>query len=341
MTDVNRQILLRARPRGLPASTDFEYREVPVPEPGPGEFVVRNDYLSLDPAIRGWMSDAPSYMPPIGLGEVMRGTTVGEVVASRNDAFSPGDRVVGLHGWEDYSVGRGGGFDSKLPPELDVPPTWFLSVLGAVGMTAYFGLLETGRPRAGETVLVSAAAGAVGSLVGQIARLEGCRTVGIAGGPDKCRMLREEFGFDAALDYKAGGDLQAAIADAAPDGVDVYFENVGGAILDAALMNLNVRARIVVCGLISIYNAEKPVPGPYNLWQLLVKRARMEGFLIADWVGRFPEGIGQMADWLQSGHIHHREHIEPGLVDAPRTFLKLFDGSNHGKLIVDLSADRG
>lgn len=341
MAETSRQILLKARPRGLPAAGDFELREGPVPEPGEGEFVIRNRYLSLDPAIRGWMDDTPSYMPPIGLGEVMRGTTVGEVVASRHPDYQPGDQVVGLHGWEDYSLGHGAGFDAKIPAELGLPPTWFLSVLGAPGMTAYFGFLDVGRPQAGETVLVSAAAGAVGSLVGQIAKIKGCTTIGIAGGPEKCSMLKDEFGYDHAIDYKAGGDLASAIRAAAPEGVDIVFENVGGEMLDAALMNLKLRARVLICGLIAGYNAESPTPGPRNLWQLLVKRARMEGLLVADYVDRFPEGITQMGEWLQQGRIRHREHVEPGLVAAPQTFLKLFDGSNMGKLIVDLAADRG
>jgi len=333
----NRQLLLKQRPHGRPGPECYEWRESRTAAPADGELLVRNLYLSLDPAIRGWMDDAPSYMPPIPVGSVMRGTTIARVIESRCDGFLPGDIVQGLNGWEDYSITPGAGFTAKVPLELKRPLTNFLSVLGPTGLTAYFGLIDVGRPQRGETVLVSGAAGAVGSIVGQIAAILGCHAVGIAGGAQKCSWLTEQLGFDAAIDYKREAGLGAAIQAACPDGVDVYFDNVGGPLLESVLANINERARLLMCGAISGYNAVEPPPGPRNLWQLIVKSARLEGFLIKSYLGRWAEGRAQMAAWLDAGLIKHREHVDRGLENAPQSFLRLFDGNHDGKLIVDIA----
>jgi len=333
----NRRFKLVRRPVGEPVPEDFELVAEPLPELSEGEFLVRNHYASLDPAIRGWLDDKPSYMPPVALGDPVRATTVGRVAQSRNPDFAEGQWVLGLNAIEEYSVARAGGFTG--PIEVDgIPPTHFLSLLGAVGMTAYFGLLEVGQPKAGETVLVTGAAGAVGSLVGQIAKIKGCRAVGIAGGPEKCRRLIEHYGFDAAIDYR-GKDvraLSAEIGEAAPAGVDVIFENVGGDVLDAGLININHHARIALCGLISEYNrAEGPV-GARNIWQLIVKRATMRGLLVSDYLDRFAEGGKVMAGWLKEGRIRVDEHIDEGIENALPAFLRLFKGTNEGKMILKL-----
>lgn len=333
--EINRRMLLQRRPIGLATAQDVPLVQQGLPEPAEGQVVLRNRFLSIDPAIRDWMSERTSYLPPIALGDVVRSTTLGEVMASRHPSFHPGDLALGLNGWEDYSLADGAALFRIEPQEGDAEQH-YLSIFGAVGLTAYFGLLEVGLPKRGETVLVSAAAGAVGSLVGQIARIKGCRAVGIAGGAEKCRWLVEELGFDAAIDYKHCDNLVEAIREACPQGVDIYFDNVGGEILDAALLTINDRARIVFCGAIASYNSETPVPGPYNMWQLLARSARLEGFLIRDYVSRFPEGIAQMRQWLQSGQLHFREQIVDGLENSLDTFNRLFDGSHSGKLLVRL-----
>ena len=335
MSDINTQILLAARPEGLPKASDFRTRECPVRPPEEGDVVVRLIYLSLDPAMRGWMSDRKSYVAPIGIGEVMRGLGAGEVVESRHPEISPGDRVAGLLGWQRFATVKGETLE-KL--QAAVPLTLAMGPLGMTGLTAYFGLLDIGRPREGETVLVSAGAGAVGSLVGQIARIKGCRAVGIAGTDPKCRWLEDELGFESAFNYKEG-ELQDAIERTCPEGVDVYFDNVGGEILDTALRCINHGARIVICGAISQYNATEPVPGPSNYLSLLVNRARMEGFLIFDYRDRFPAAQVELGRWIQEGKIHARSDIVDGLENAPRALLRLFDGSNTGKLLVRVSAE--
>lgn len=334
----NRQFILVRRPEGLPAPDDFALIASDIPAPAPGQFVVRNHFASLDPAQRGWMSDAPSYMPPIPLGEPVRATTVGVVHSSANADFTPGDWVMGLNALEDYSLCAGGGFTNRIDVAGVTSPTAFLSVMGAVGLTAYFGLLEAGKPVAGETVLVSGAAGAVGSLVGQIARIKGCRVIGIAGGTEKCRRLVEEYDFDVAIDYRGKDESQLAaeIAAAAPDGVDVLFENVGGVVLDAALANLAFRARVVLCGLISEYNAAEPV-GARNLWNVLVKRATLQGFLIADYLDRFGEGGAAMAEWMAQGRLRVDEDVQDGLENAYPAFMRLFSGANTGKLVLKIA----
>ncbi len=330
MTQKNLQILLKSRPEGLPSEENFEIVENKTPALEDGQILVQNLYVSLDPAMRGWMKEGKSYVPPVKLGAVMRAFTVGEVVESRHDDFAAGDRVAGTLGWQRFAVTKPAEVH-RVPRE--VPPELALGPLGPTGMTAYFGLLDIGRPRKGETVLVSAAAGATGSVVGQLARLHGCRAVGIAGGAEKCRWIQSDLGFDAAVDYKSSGDLDADLRQACPDGVDVYFDNVGGDILDAALKIINRGARVVLCGAISQYNQEK-VQGPSNYLSLLVQRARLEGFIVLDYVERFPEAQAALGRWLAEGKIAWRPDIVEGLENAPKALLKLFDGSNKGKLMV-------
>ena len=331
----NRSWILQTRPEGLVTLADIELREEPLRPLQSGEVLIRNHYLSIDPAIRDWMSSRPSYLPSIPLGEVVRSTSLGEVIESRHPAFKAGELAVGINGWQDYSIASG----DQLMPVQPMPgeaEQYFLSIYGAVGLTAYFGLLEKGRPQPGETVLVSAAAGAVGSVVGQIAKLKGCRAVGIAGTEDKCRWIVDELGFDAAINYRTCANLEDAIREACPNGVDVYFDNVGGEVLDATLMNLNKNARIVFCGAISGYNSQQPVPGPYNFWQILARTVTLEGFLVSDYFDRFPEAIAQVRQWLAEGKITFREQIVDGLEHCLETFNLLFEGANNGKLIVRL-----
>lgn len=334
---MNRRFLLVRRPNGLPTADDFRLVEEAMPEPGEGEFVVRTVYASLDPAMRGWLDDAPSYMPPIPLGDAVRASTVGRVAASRNPDFPEGAWVSGLGAIEEYTVGRAGGFMRRIDVDAVPSPSNYLSVLGAVGMTAYFGVLDVLAPRAGQTLLVSGAAGAVGSLVGQIGRILGCRTIGIAGGAAKVERLTRDYGYDVGIDYR-GKDrtaLEAAIRAAAPDGIDLVFENVGGDILDAALSNLAGGARIALCGLISEYNAPEKV-GARNVWQLIVHRATMRGFLVSDYLPRFEEGGRQMAQWMGEGRLRFDEHIDRGIDNALPAFLRLFEGTNEGKMILQV-----
>ena len=336
---LNRRFLLARRPHGTPVPADFSLVEAPLPEAAGGSFVVRNRYISLDPAQRGWMDAAPSYMPPIPLGDPVRATTVGQVHSSSHPDFKIGDWVLGLNAIEDYSLVAPGGFTQKIDISRSPSPSYFLSGMGAVGLTGYFGLIEVGKPRPGETVLVSGAAGAVGSVVGQIAKIENCRAIGIAGGPEKCRRLVADYRFDAAIDYRGKGvdELAAEIAAAAPGGVDIVFENVGGDVLDAALMNLAPRARIILCGLISEYNSAAGKIGARNLWQLIVKRATMHGFLIMDYVPRFAEGGAQIASWIREGRLHIDEDVVDGIENTYDAFMKLFTGANHGKLILKIA----
>ena len=296
----NRQIRLIARPSGLPKRSDFELACVPVPEPGDGEVLVRVQYVSLDPAMRGWMNEGRSYIAPVGLGEVMRAGGVGRVIASRDPALAVGDHVVGLTGAQDYAVAKAREM-TRVDPRL-APLPRYLGALGMPGMTAYFGLLDVCRPKAGETVVVSGAAGAVGAVAGQIARIEGCRVVGIAGGEAKCRYLTSELGFDAAIDYK-GEDVREALGRHAPKGVDVYFDNVGGEILDVVLSRLSRGARVGICGAISQYNSLEGIQGPRNYLSLLVNRARMEGFLVFDYAARYAEGVQAIARWMAEGRV--------------------------------------
>lgn len=331
----NRQFYLHQRPEGTPDRDDIRLREVAMPQPGDNDVLVRNQYFSLDPAIRGWMDDQPSYLPPIELGAPVRSTTVGEVVSSRHPDFQPGDPVVGLLGWEEYSVAAGAGL-AKLPTDDRFPRHYYANILGAVGLTPYFGVLDAGQAKAGDTLLMSAAAGAVGSVGGQIAKLQGCRVVGLAGSDEKCNWITSELGFDAAINYKTCGPLVEAIHAACPEGIDIFFDNVGGEILDAALLNLNSGARIVFCGAISSYNSAEPVPGPYNWWQILARSVTVQGYLVSNYMDRFPEGIAQLGEWVAQDKIKFKEEIVDGFDNTFDTFLRLFDGSNTGKLIIRL-----
>jgi NADPH-dependent curcumin reductase CurA len=335
VTAINAQWRLAARPVGLPKPTDWEYVEEPATEPDDGQFQVELEYVSLDPAMRGWMNEARSYVPPVGIGEVMRAGAIGRVTESRHPAYQTGDLVTGMFGVQRYAVSDGG---AVRPVDTSLAPApVHLGVLGMTGLTAYFGLLDLGRPEPGQTVVVSGAAGAVGSVVGQIARVKGCRTVGIAGGPEKCAWLVEELGFDAAIDYK-GGELRAELRRHTPDGIDVYFDNVGGETLDEVLRRIARGARVVICGAISQYNAEQPPRGPANYMQLLVQRASMKGFLVFDFADRYPEAIAQLAEWLRAGELQSREDVvRGGLEQFPDVFLRLFRGENTGKLILQLT----
>jgi NADPH-dependent curcumin reductase len=333
---LNAQWRLAARPVGLPKASDWEYVEEPAAEPDDGQFGVEVEYVSLDPAMRGWMNEARSYVPPVGIGEVMRAGAIGRVTGSRHPDFHDGELVSGMFGVQRYAVS-----DGRAVRRVDTslaPAPVHLGALGMTGLTAYFGLLELGRPEPGQTVVVSGAAGAVGSVVGQIARIKGCRTVGIAGGPEKCAWLVEELGFDAAIDYKRG-ELRAELRRHAPDGIDVYFDNVGGETLDEVLRRIARGARVVICGAISQYNAEQPPRGPANYMQLLVQRATMQGFLVFDFADRYPEAIAQLAEWLRAGELQSREDVVRGRLEQfPEVFLRLFRGENTGKLILQLTS---
>ncbi len=329
----NRQFKLAQRPVGIPTRDNWSFETTPCPEPGDGEFLVRVRYLSLDPAMRGWMNDGKSYVPPVGIGEVMRAGAVGDVVASKHDKFAVGDCVSGLFGVQDYAISNGKGVNKVDPNAAPLP--LYLGTLGMPGMTAYFGLLEVGKCQPGETVVVSGAAGAVGSVVGQIAKIKGCHVVGIAGGSDKCRYVVDELGFDACIDYKTD-DVKAGLKQHCPKGVDVYFDNVGGDILDDVLTRLAMHARIVICGAISQYNNTTPVKGPSNYMSLLVNRASMTGMVVFDWAARYGEAVAQMAAWIQSGQLKTREHVVEGLETFPDALLMLFNGDNFGKLVLKL-----
>jgi NADPH-dependent curcumin reductase CurA len=334
--DTNRQIRLAARPQGAVKPTDWEHADEPVREPGEGEFTGATKVISLDPAMRGWLNDVPSYVPPVGIGEVMRAGSVVEVTASNHPDFAVGDHVVGTFGVQSHVTSDGAGA-FKVDPAA-APLSTYLGALGMPGMTAYFGLLDVGALKGeGETVVVSGAAGAVGTVVGQMAKLKGARVVGIAGGREKCDMLVEELGFDAALDYRAD-DLKEQLKRATPDRVDVYFDNVGGDILDLALTRLAMKARVVICGAISQYNNAGPMRGPSNYMALLVSRARMEGFLVFDYARRYGEAMAEMAGWIAEGKLITKEHVVKGSVDDfPATLDMLFRGENVGKLVLEVA----
>ena len=334
MTRRNRQFRLAARPVGLPKDTDWEITEEEVREPAEGEVVVGIEYISLDPAMRGWMNEGRSYIAPVGIGEVMRAGGVGHVVESRDPRLPVGTAVQGTLGVQEYAVIEG---RHLMPVDESVAPLpAHLGVVGMPGLTAYFGLLDIGRPEAGQTVVVSGAAGAVGQVVGQIARIKGCRVVGIAGGPEKCAHVTDELGFDACIDYKAG-NVAGALREACPDRIDVYFDNVGGEILDAALSRLHRGARVVLCGAISQYNAtERPV-GPRNYMALLVDRASMTGFVVFDFASRYAEGVTQLGEWVKDGRIKHREDILTGFENFPEALLRLFRGENLGKQVLQVA----
>jgi NADPH-dependent curcumin reductase CurA len=332
---MNRQIVLKRRPVGAPRPDDFELVETPMPGPADGEILCRTIYLSLDPYMRGRISGVKSYARGVDPGELMVGGTVGEVVESKHPGFAKGDLVAGRDGWQAYGLSDGAGV-RKLDPR-QAPISTALGVLGMPGMTAYVGLLDFGRPKSGETVVVSAASGAVGSAVGQIAKIEGCRAVGIAGGKAKCDYVVGELGLDACVDYKAG-DVSIALAKACPNGVDVYFDNVGGDILKAVLRLVNPHARVPLCGLISQYNAPEPPPGP-NWGALLVNRVMVKGFIISDHLDRMPDFLRDGTAWVREGRLKYREDIVVGLENAPAAFIGLLEGKNFGKLIVKAGED--
>lgn len=334
MAHVNHQFRLAARPVGMPKRNDWTYAEEPVREPRDGEFLVKILYISLDPAMRGWMNEGRSYIAPVGIGEVMRAGGVGRVTASKNSGFAVGDHVYGVFGVQEYALSNGKGI-TKVNPQVAPLPV-FLGTLGMPGMTAYFGLLDIGQPKAGETVVVSGAAGAVGQVVGQIAKIKGCRVVGIVGGPEKCNYITRDLNFDAAIDYKSE-DVRKALQQHCPKGVDIYFDNVGGDILDAVLTQLARGARIVICGAISQYNNTTPVKGPSNYLSLLVNRASMKGMVVFDYAERYGEGARDMAGWLATGKLKSREYIVEGLETFPDTLLKLFKGENTGKLVLKVA----
>ncbi|MCB0035007.1 MAG: NADP-dependent oxidoreductase [Anaerolineales bacterium] len=335
MSKTNQQWRIAARPQGMIKESDFNWTEEAVPDLADGQILVRSVYLSLDPTNRGWMNDTATYLPPLDIGDVMRGFAIGVVEASKNERYQEGDMVSGLLGWQKYYVGDGRGL-TPFAWNRQLPLDAYMGLFGMIGMTAYFGLLEVGEPKEGETLVVSGAAGAVGSLVGQIGKIKGLRVVGIAGGPEKCRYLTEELGFDAAIDYK-NESVHKALKEHCPDGVDVYFENVGGEIMEAVLNRINLRARIVLCGLISQYNATERPTAPYNLANILTRRARMEGFIVLDYYKRADEATQALGQWYMEGKLKYRTDIMQGLAEAPTAVNKLFTGDKKGKLIVQVS----
>jgi NADPH-dependent curcumin reductase len=337
MSPTNHQVRLAARPSGLPRPSDWNFTEEPVPTPGEGEFVVAVSLISLDPAMRGWMNAGASYIEPVEIGDVMRAGAVGRVTASEHPGFAVGDHVYSDFGVQEYALSSGKGA-IKIDPSL-APPSTFLGALGLPGMTAYFGLLDTGKLKQGDTVVVSGAAGAVGSVAGQIAKIKGCRVIGIAGGQEKCRWLVDDLGFDAAIDYKAD-DVRRALREHAPKGVDVYFDNVGGEILDAVLTRLARGARIVICGAVSQYNATEGVRGPSNYLSLLVARASMTGMVVFDYAPQYGQAAAEIAGWIRDGRLIARDHIVDGGLNAfHETLLKLFAGENIGKLALRVGSD--
>jgi NADPH-dependent curcumin reductase len=332
---VNRQVRLKARPSAIPEAVHFEIVTAPLPELRAGQLLVRNLYLSVDPAMRGWVSAVANYSKPVGIGEVMRARAASEVVASRHPDYREGERLVGWFGWQEYAATDGSGIIRRVE-ETDIPLSASLGVLGMNGMTAYFGLLDIGAPKPGETVVVSTAAGAVGSAVGQIAKIKGCRTVGIAGGPVKARLCREEFGYDAAIDYKAAEDLDAALAAACPKGVDIYFDNTSGRISDAVLRHINKNARIILCGTASLSSWDPWPQGPRVERHLLVKSARMQGFLVFDYEQRTAEAVPALAGWVREGKLRYREDVLDGIEEAPGAIAGLYRGENLGKRLIKL-----
>jgi NADPH-dependent curcumin reductase CurA len=333
-TTLNRQVRLKSRPTSIPQAEHFEIVEAPAPELADRQFLVRNEFLSVEPAMRGWVSAVANYSKPVGIGEVMRAFAAGTVVASRHPGFAEGDKVMGMLGWQELAVSDGSSITRKVK-EIDLPLSLSLGVLGLNGITAYFGLLDIGAPRPGDTVVVSTAAGAVGSAVGQIAKLMGCRTVGIAGGATKVKLCRDAFGYDAAIDYKADG-LAKNLAQSCPEGVNVYFDNTAGAISDEVYAQLAIGARVVICGTASVTSWEPPPQGPRVERHLLVKRARMSGLLIFDHAHRYEEAVARLAGWVREGKLRYREEISEGIEHCPGAIAELYRGENLGKRLIRL-----
>ena len=331
---ISREIRLKSRPVGIPTESDFELAERPVPDPGENQLRVKNLYMSVDPYMRGRMMDLKSYIPPFQIGQPLEGGSVGEVLASNNSQFKPGDIVVSFLGWREYFVSDGVGL-TKIDPG-NAPVQAYLGTLGMPGLTAYCGLLEVGKPTKGETVFVSAAAGAVGSIVTQIAKIKGCRVIGSAGSDEKVAWLKEEAGADEAFNYKTAGDLVETISQLNPAGIDVYYENVGGRHLEAALEHMNTYGRIVMCGMIDQYNATEPPSGPYNLGYVISKQLRMQGFIVVDYLDRMPQFYADMNQWIAEGKIKWKETVMDGIENASAAFIGLFAGKNFGKMVVRL-----
>ncbi|OBI98979.1 NADP-dependent oxidoreductase [Mycobacterium asiaticum] len=336
MADRNRRFLLRERPTGRIGPNTFELDEQPITDIGDGEALVRVDWISLDPTNRAWINDIPSYLPPVGIGEVMRGGGIGEVIASKNPNLPVGQVVQGLLGWQEYMVASASTMVMPVEVAEGVSPSAYMGALGMTGLTAWIGIRDIGKPKPGETVVVSAAAGAVGSVAGQLAKADGARVVGIAGGPEKCALLTEQLGFDAAVDHKAA-DWAAQLAAATPDGIDVDFENVGGDIMDAIFARLNINARVALCGLISGYNDAEPPPGPRAFGNLLVQRATLQGFIVLDHLGRTQEAVGEIAALISAGKLTPLETVVEGFEQLPTAINMLFDGKNVGKLMVKIN----
>ena len=331
---ISREIRLKSRPKGIPKESDFELVEVPVPEMGENQLLVKNLYMSVDPYMRGRMNDIKSYIPPFQIGETLEGGSVGEVTASNNDQFKRGDMVIGFMGWREYFVSNGAGLTRIEPGRAPVQA--YLGVLGMPGLTAYCGLLEIGRPKAGETVFVSAASGAVGAIVCQIAKIKGCRVVGSAGSDEKVAWLKEEAGVDEAFNYKTVENLVKTVGQLNSGGIDIYYENVGGRHLEAALEHMNPHGRLVMCGMIGLYNATEPSPGPANLGYVISKQLRMQGFIVMDYMDRMPRFYADMGKWIAEGKIKWRETVMEGIEKAPAAFIGLFNGKNIGKMVVKL-----
>ncbi|MBK5111662.1 MAG: NADP-dependent oxidoreductase [Thermoleophilia bacterium] len=336
MAEENRRFLLAERPTGPVDENTYDLVREPVPEIGEGEALVRVQWISIDPTNRTWIGETPTYLPPVAIGEVMRGLGLGEVVASNNENFPVGTLVNGLTGWQDYAVISDENPLMVVPEGVKAEPAQLLGMMGMTGCTAYFGMLEIGEPKEGETVVVSAAAGAVGTVAGQLAKMKGARVVGIAGGPEKCAWLTDELGFDAAVDYKAD-DWREQLVAATPDGIDVDFENVGGEIMEAVFARLNIRARVALCGLISGYNDDEPPPGPRSFGNLLINRVKLQGFIILDYYPRFGEAIGDLSQWVSEGKLRSEETVVEGFEKLPDALNMLFAGENMGKLVVRIA----
>lgn len=337
----NRQILLRAHPQGPPRESDFECVEAEVPRLAEGQFLLRNLFISLDAGFRQWMNEGAGdgYLEAMKLGEPVMGLVLGKVEESRSPAYAVGDTVMCRSRWEERTVADGSDYISKLAPDPELSPSCYLGVLGPTGLTAYFGLRDIGKVGEGDTVLISTAAGAVGSVASQIAKIRGGRVVGMTSTDEKCRWLLDELGIDGAINYRAEGGLEAGIAEQCPNGIDVYFDNVGGATLDTVLAHLNERARVVLSGALATYNTTEPVPGPYNMFKLITQRATMAGFMVTDYVEQYPQAIEQLTAWLKSGRLKNAEDVVVGIENTAAAFCKMFAGGNRGKLVVRLEGD--